>query len=130
MEKICNQCYINPKAHSLELKEFKNQIFYYYSCPSRAELYNDKEGILNHYNNELSKTIGFRWVWIFDAIDYGLKHASQVSLGIELAKLINEKFSENLIRIYIIHPNLYIKMIYKLIMPFLSNETNKKIKIV
>ena len=108
----------------------KNGIIYYYTCPSQAILYYDINGIINHYDGVLSEmTENKEWVWIFDSLGFSLNHAMQISVAIELAKLISNKFSKNLKKIIIINPTFYIKMTHKIIMPFLNNKVRDIIEI-
>ncbi len=90
MSYSCPICNIDPSSHSfIKLKETETLI-YFYSCPSKAKLYFDKEGILNHYNGMLNEmTEGKKWIWIFDSLDFGLKHIINFDVAIELTKLIS-----------------------------------------
>jgi hypothetical protein len=85
---------------------------------------------VNHYDGVLSETPkDKKWVWIFDSQGFGLAHAMQSSVAIELAKLISNKFSINLKKIIIINPTFYITMTHKLIMPFLGTRVRELIEI-
>jgi hypothetical protein len=123
MSYICPVCTLLPDSHSLSKVLEKNDIIYYYTCPSQAILYYDVKGIINHYNGVLSEMPENKeWVWIFDSLGFSLIHAMQINVAIELAKLISNKFSKNLKKIIIINPTLYITITHKMIMPFLSNK--------
>jgi hypothetical protein len=137
MTYICPVCKLLPSSHSLSKVLEKNDIIYYYTCPSQAKLYYDVKGIINHYNGVLSEMPENKeWVWIFDSLGFNLIHAMQTNVAIELAKLISNKFSKNLKKIIIINPTFYITITHKLIMPFLTNkirdiiELNYETKIV
>jgi hypothetical protein len=137
MTYICPVCKLLPSSHSLSKVLEKNDIIYYYTCPSQAKLYYDVKGIINHYNGVLSEIPENKeWVWIFDSLGFNLIHAMQTNVAIELAKLISNKFSKNLKKIIIINPTFYITITHKLIMPFLTNkirdiiELNYETKIV
>jgi hypothetical protein len=69
------------------------------------------------------------WVWIFDSLGFGFLHAMETNVGIELAKLISNKFSKNLKKIIIINPTFYITVTHKLIMRFLSDKLQDIIEI-
>ena len=56
-------------------------------------------------------------------------HAMEINVAIELAKLISNKFSENLKKIIIINPTFYIQIIHKMILPFLNNKVKDIIEI-
>jgi len=86
-------------------------------------LYFDAKSILNHYDGVLSEIPeNKQWVWVFDSTDFNMKHFLQIEVGIELAKLISSKFSNNLQKIIIINPNMYILYVYRLVKPFLNKK--------
>ena len=127
---ICPQCQLVPSSHSLSKVLETKDIIYYYTCPSQAILYYDVKGIINHYDGVLSEmTANKEWVWIFDSLDFSFRHAIQINVAIELAKLITNKFSKNLKKIIIINPTFYITTTYLLVMPFLSNKVKDIIEI-
>ena len=127
MSYICPLCKLQPLSHSLTKISEKNDIIYYYTCPSQAILYYDVESILNHYDGVLSEIPkDKKWILIFDSLDFNLTHALQINVAIEITKLITNKFSTNLNKIIIINPTFYITMTYNVVMPFL-NETIKNI---
>ncbi len=123
MSYICPLCKIMPSSHSLTKVLEKKGIIYYYTCPSKAILYYDVKGIVNHYDGVLSEIPENKeWVWIFDSLGFSFIHATQTSVAIELAKLISNKFSKNLKKIIIINPTFYITITYKMLMPFLNTK--------
>jgi hypothetical protein len=125
----CPLCRLDEHNHSFKKISVRENIHIYYTCPSEAKLYNDKEGILKHYNgmlNELPKDN--EWIWIFDSFDFGLKHCLEIDVGIGLAKLITKKFSKNLKKIIIINPSFYISVTYKTLSLFLSNSVKNIIE--
>jgi hypothetical protein len=130
MKYICPLCKLNPNSHSLKQVFEKKGIIYYYTCPSQAILYYDVKGIVDHYDGILSEIPENKeWVWIFDSLGFGLVHAIQTNVAIELAKLISNKFSKNLKKIIIINPTFYITITHKMIMPFLNNKVRDIIEI-
>jgi hypothetical protein len=130
MSYICPVCTLLPDSHSLSKVLEKNDIIYYYTCPSQAILYYDVKGIINHYNGVLSEMPENKeWVWIFDSLGFSLIHAMQTNVAIDLAKLISNKFSKNLKKIIIINPTFYITITHKMIMPFLNNKVRDIIEI-
>ena len=130
MPYICPLCELVPSSHSLTKVLEKKGIIYYYTCPSQAILYYDVKGIVNHYDGVLSEIPENKeWVWIFDSLCFSLKHAMQVNVAIELAKLISNKFSKNLKKIIIINPTFYITVTHKMIMPFLNHKVRELIEI-
>ena len=127
MTYTCPICNLMPNSHSLIKLLEKQNVMYYYTCPSQALLYYDVEGIIKHYDGVLSEIPEDKeWIWIFDSLGFGFVHALQTNVAIRLAKLFSNKFSKNLKKIIIINPTFYVSMTHKLIMPFL-NETIKNI---
>ena len=130
MPYICPVCTLLPDSHSLTKFLDKNDIIYYYTCPSQATLYYDVNSIIDHYNGVLSEIPENKdWVWVFDSLGFSLIHAMQTNVAIELAKLISTKFSKNLKKIIIINPTFYIKITHKMLMPFLNNKVKDIIEI-
>lgn len=128
MSYVCPLCKIDPLNHSLVKINETDSTVTFYSCPSKAKLYFDCEGILNHYNGVLSEIDpNKKWIWVFDSTDFGFDHCMQMNLGIQLAKLITTKFSSNLLNIIIVNPTIYISWMHNIVRPFLSEKVNKMI---
>ena len=131
----CPLCLLDSLSHSLINFLEKENTYYFYTCPAKAKLYFDTTSIIHHYNGVLSDIPeGKKWIWVFDGMDFGLKHFLQFNVAIEIAKLISCKFSKNLQKIIIINSSGYISSIYNIVRPFLNNhiqsiiEFNYKIK--
>jgi len=130
MQYECPICKLLPNSHSLIKVLDKKEIIYFYSCPSQAILYYDVKGIVNHYNGVLSEIPESKeWIWIFDSLGFGLIHAMETTVAVELAKLITNKFCKNLKKIIIINPTLYTTITHTMIMPFLNNKLRDIIEI-
>jgi len=129
MKYKCPICTLWPSSHSLINVGEKNEILYFYTCPAKAILYDDVKGIIHHYNGVLSEIPETKeWIWIVDGEGFGFTHAMQTTVAIELSKVIN-KFSKHLKTIQIINPNVYITIIYNILMPFLNKEIRDRIEI-
>jgi hypothetical protein len=130
MKYICPLCSINSSSHSLtEIAEIDN-VLYYYTCPAKAELYFDKTSILHHYDGVFGEIpINKQWVWIFDGSGFNLNHFLQIEIGIELTKLVSQKFSKNLKSILVINPTFYISSVYNIIYPFLSEKMKSIVQV-
>jgi hypothetical protein len=123
MKYICPLCLIDPLSHSLTKLSEKDNVVYYYTCPSKAKLYYDVNSIIDHYEGVLNEIPeNKQWVWILDGNGYNLIHLMQCEVAIELIKLISSKFSKNLKKIIIINSTFYLSFIYHVINPFLLEE--------
>lgn len=116
----CPLCAVDPSSHSLTKME-KNGLVYFYTCPAKATMY-DVKSILAHYNGVLSEIPDKEWIWIVDGEGFGVTHAMQTTVAIELTNLISTKFSKNLKQIKIINPTFYITMMHTILMPFLNQK--------
>lgn len=116
----CDICRETPGSHSFtRLTEGADGEVYYYTCPGAAIKYNDLDGIIKHYELELDKLDGKRWVWILDGRGFSLKHAMELQIAIELSALV-EKYQVS--KICVINPNIYVKAIKSGLWLFLREE--------
>ena len=128
MSYVCPLCSIDPLNHSLNKIKETDTTVTFYSCPSKAKLYFDCKGIIDHYNGILSEiSPNKKWIWVFDSKGFNFTHFTQIDVGIQLATLITNKFSRNLLNIIIINPTIYIYLTYHAVIPFLSERVNKLI---
>jgi len=124
---ICPMCAKDPTTHSLsKVRELEGNAIYYTS-PAKA-MSKEREGVLKHYDLVLGEN-KMPWIWIFDCKDYPLSHALDIQTAIELAKLINEKYEKNLVKVIIINSNSLIWGIIKTLSFFVSKEFNDKIHV-
>jgi len=147
---ICPICRDNPYSHSLKyLGTFHNSAFLY-TRPADAIRYDDRPGILAHYNGVFRTLINdhissntnsiihddehitcHRWSWLFDARGFSWQHYLEMGLAIDLAKLINTPiYSNSLDNIYIFRPPALLHMTLSIVYPFLSTRLREKIIII
>ena len=128
MEHICKTCHEDSTSHSFsKLCEIKG-VSMFYTKPADATKYTDREGILAHYDNMMKHNGDKPWTWIFDSDGFGMKHAMEVRTGIEIAKLISSKYSNNLQKIIVKNPTWYVKLMYTFVSPFHSTRVNSMIE--
>lgn len=120
MSFVCKICEKDPTSHSFKKIGEKENVNYFYTCPAQASKYDDNKGILYHYNGILDEYSGQPWVWIFDSKGFSAKHALNISLAIDLAKLI-KKHSKNLRKIEIINATWHVRATLKIVLPFIDN---------
>ena len=130
MESICGKCMMDPTSHSFKKISEKNGVSVYYTNPSKSKLYTDTDGILSHYDNALKQIRDKKWVWIFDSEGFDLKHALEVKTGTGIAKLLTDKYADNLLEIKIINPTWHIRTMLTAIWPFINQQTRDKIRIL
>jgi hypothetical protein len=121
----CPVCAQDPTSHSLKRLEDEDGIAVMYTKPAEATRYWDRDGILIHYDNALSKIHG-DWMWIFDADGFSIKHMMEIGVATSLAQLISTKYSEHLRKIIIKNPTPIVELVIILVRPFL----NKKMRLL
>ena len=129
MEKICNKCVVDPASHSFRKVSDKSERCVFYTIPSKAKC-KETDGILLHYDNALAQIGNKRWTWIFDGEGFETEHAMEIRTGQGIAELLNEKYGNNLEEIKIINPTIHIKVILKVIGPFMSDLIKSKINML
>jgi hypothetical protein len=129
MSYSCKICENDPSSHSLKNLGTIDNITYYYTCPAKATKYNDTDGIIAHYNGVLSENNN-KWVWVFDCEGFSMKHLLEINVGIQLAKLVTSKFSNNLVNIIITNPTWHITSVIYSVYPFLNSHIKSIIKIL
>lgn len=118
----CPVCKDDPTSHSLAKLTETDDIIYYYTCPAKASKYNDRDGILSHYDGELTGKGAKPWVWIFDCTGFDMRHAMEIRLAIDMAKLITQSHGDSLVNVCVINPTIFIHIIVNAIWPFLSSH--------
>jgi hypothetical protein len=124
---ICPMCAIDPTSHSLSKIRETNGNAIYYTSPAKASS-TEREGIIKHYDLVLGENT-MPWIWIFDCKDYPLSHALDIQTAIELAKLINEKYGDKLVKVVVINSTSFIWVIIKILSVFMSKELKEKIHV-
>ena len=125
---VCDICQRLPGSHSFTKIGVNENINYFYTCPAKAIKYDDNKGILKHYKGMLDNYPNEDWIWVFDGKGFEMKHAINIGLAIDLAKLI-ATYKNTLKKIYIINPSWHIKSIINITAPFLPDEIKKNIHI-
>lgn len=120
---VCPKCHENPGSHSfMKIKDQQDGTAVFYTCPSKAKCLDDNESIIAHYDGFLNENGTNPWILIFDSQGFKVEHTLNIKLTMDLVKLINEKYSENLKKIIIINPTWHINATIKMVMPFLSEK--------
>lgn len=122
----CPICAVDPTSHSLKRLKDDGQTVVMYTKPAEATRYWDRDGILLHYDIELSHIKG-DWVWIFDADGFSMKHMIEVGVATGLARLISTKYSDRLQKIIIKNPTPIVELAVLVVKPFLNEKLKRLI---
>lgn len=123
----CPICFQDPTSHSLKKVHETDQVVYYYTCPAKASKFSDRAGIVAHYDGELSAKGDKKWVWIFDSTGFDIRHAMEVTIAIDIATLVNDKFGHSLEKICVTNQTMFANIILGVVTPFLSSRLRSMI---
>lgn len=130
MSQICVKCTSDPASYSFKKVSDKNGVTVFYTNPAKAKIYKDHEEIVAHFDHTLERLGGRKWIWIFDGDGFDTDHMMEIKTGKNLATIIMEKYGDSLQEIKIINPSVHVKVIMKVIMPFLDKKVVSKIKML
>ena len=108
----------------------RNGVSTYYTKPSRIDQYETPEEVLDDFNEILDHLGNNKWAWIIDSDGFELTLSLDMKTSKGFAKLLSGKHAENLQEIKLINPTLCIRMLLKVIIPFLQDSVKKKVKIL
>lgn len=121
---------MSTPQYSFKKLHERNGISTYYTKPSTISDYDTPEEVLHDFNDILDHLGTNKWAWIIDSDGFELTLSLDMKTSRGFASLLSGKHAENLQEIRLINPTLCIRMILKLIMPFLQDSTRKKVKIL
>jgi hypothetical protein len=122
----CPKCQIDPAFHSFTYFGTNGTTKLFYTAPARA---NDRKRDIELYKPHLTQTIGDSWIWVLDCAGMGYEHCTDLTFSINLFHLISDKYEKNLQGIYIIHPNLWIKTLIRMINSMVTINLVKKMTV-
>lgn len=126
-EMRCPKCITNPDAHSfVNLGKTPNGVSIFYTCPAKAKDYRDEPKFLEYFEAHLSEAEGQPWIWIFDCQGFTQKHATSLSTGKGLIRLLEEKHKHMLQNIFIVHEAWHFHALLSVLMPFVKKEARKR----
>ena len=119
----CNICAMRPGAHSFDLlSTTTEEIPTFYTCPAEAIDYWDGKGIVSHMRDVLSN-YPTPWIWHLDAQGFGLKHALEMGVAMDLLAFFrNDEFGKSLDHVIIVNANHYLRGMFAILKPFLTLE--------
>ena len=127
---LCLLCAADPLDHSFyKINSVNPKITLFYSCPAESSRYFEREGVINHFDIELTNNQYRPWAWMIDCKGFSWKHATEIKSILSLADLIKEKYANELKKIWIINSNIVIKVVFNMLLPFIPNNIKNVIEI-
>jgi len=130
MDKICPKCAADPTSHSFKKVSEKGGMVTFYMHPSKARLYDDKDGILAHVSNMIASIEPKPWKCIIDGDGFDMKHAAEIQLGNSLFKMLTTTYGATFQEIIVINPTWHIEGMIKLASVAMSKEMYAKVKVL
>jgi hypothetical protein len=125
----CKRCQIVPAAHSFNYFGDLNDIKLYYTSPARAHDYKETSETYSYYKAHIDAAKSNKWIWVIDCEGMQMKHYSSIELIKKIMKAILEEHKGLLDKIWIIHPNAWIRGAVTIMKPFLKKDVVERIKI-
>ena len=124
---MCKACDVDPKSHSFFRIATKDSVQIFYSCPSEATKYYDKESVQIHCREKLQeKGNTTKWIFIFDGTGYTLRHAMAIGVSLSFLRVI-EEHADTLIEIRILNTSTYVATMLNIMKPFIPDNIYSKI---
>lgn len=130
---MCNICKSDPSSSVNVFRKVaeKPSHIVYYTIPSRVKMNYDSDTIVAHYDHILKeKNPKRRWVWVFDGTNFDTDHIMEIKTGQGIAGLLKGQNLESLADIKIINPTTHLKILLKVIQPFMEDELKAKISVL
>ena len=126
----CKKCIENGgKSHSFDKIGILNDgiTHIYYTSPIRAEEVKSPDDELDLFGEHLKDTLPNKWIWIFDSKGMKARDFISGSSGKKMVELIQEKYQDKLIGVYIVNPTSILKLFLNLINPFIKNDIKSRV---
>ena len=88
------------------------------------------ERIIEHYAHCLKEKGAKQWIWIFDGAQFDTDHVMELQTGKGIAELLKGAHGESLIEIKVINPTIHLKVLLKVIQPFMEDGLRAKLTIL
>jgi uncharacterized protein (DUF433 family) len=102
----------------------------YYTNPAKVKQKYSPEEIIAHYRYMLSEKGPAPWVWVFDGTGFDTDHIMELKTGEGIAELLETFHMTTLQDINIINPSVHLKVLWKVIRPFMSDALKAKVRIL
>jgi hypothetical protein len=126
----CKRCQIFPAAHSFNYFGELNGAKLYYTSPARAADYKETPETFSYYKAHIDSAKANKWIWVIDCDGMQMKHYSSIEIIKKIMRAILEEHKGLLDKIWIVHPNTWIRGAVAIMKPFLKKDVVERIKIL
>ena len=129
----CFVCGSDPSSSSHVFRKVAEKASHvvYYTIPSKVKVEYPADAIIAHYDHILrEKSPKRRWVWVFDGTNFDTDHIMELKTGQGIAELLKGENLTSLAEIKIINPTVHLKVLLKVIKPFMEDALKAKLTIL
>jgi hypothetical protein len=126
----CPICAIDPSTFILRKVAEKATHSVYYTHPSKVKVEHPADHIIAHYTHRLQENGKKPWIWIFDGSQFDTDHIMELKTGQGIAELLQGPCGDALQEIRIINPTIHLKVLLKVIQPFMEDKLKAKVNVL
>ena len=128
ISRMCEACRKQPFFHSFErLGETNDGNSIFYSKPSLNVEKQFREEAIPMYIAHMDEASVRPWIWVFDAEGLDQLEIPNPFLMRRFYRLVHERYTSSLQRIYVFHGGWKVRFLLSLITPFVSVEARQRI---
>lgn len=102
----------------------------FYTHPSKVKGNPLAEEIIAHYRHRLEEKGAKPWIWIFDGSQFDTDHIMELKTGQGIAELLKGRNLASLVEIRVINPTIHLKVLLKVIQPFMEDALIAKLSVL
>ena len=129
MASTCSICSSDPSTYVLRKVAEKATHITFYTHPFKVNKEYTSDDIIQHYTHRLHDKGAKPWIWIFDGAQFDTDHIMELRTGQGIAELLKEQCN-SLIEIKVINPTIHLKVLLKVIQPFMDDSLRAKLNVL
>ena len=129
MASTCSICFSDPSTHVLRKVAEKPTHIIFYTNPAKVNKEYHSQEIIQHYTHRLHDKGAKPWIWIFDGAQFDTDHIMELRTGQGIAELL-KGHCDTLIEIKVINPTIHLKVLLKVIQPFMDDSLRAKLNVL
>jgi len=126
----CPICTTDPSTFVFRKISEKPTHAVYYTHPSKVKTEHPADHIIAHYTHRLQENGAKPWIWIFDGTQFDTDHIMELKTGQGIAELMKGLYTDSLLEIKIINPTIHLKILLKVIQPFMDDALRGKLNVL
>jgi len=127
----CSKCSVDPGAHCFLPIGKLGEAIVFYTSPARARIVGEEtEESLLDIKSHFDSAVGGSWILLLDCMKMKTQHQTSHEYTDKILGILTADHSERLEQVIVIHPNIWIKLFFKVLKPFYKDELLNKMKMI